>query len=255
MNIPRGEFRRLFCADPGKVLIKADLKQAEYMCFCWFAPVHELVERYVNDPEFDVHRLNASLVWGIPEHTVTKSQRSKAKNGVYAGTYKVGALKISRLYNMPFKDAKFILERYQSIRPELAMWWNDVKDRVKATRSLTNPLGRQRIFFGRMDDDTFRAAYSHSCQSTVADIILRALVALDRQGVELLLQVHDEIVCQCPEDLVDETVAKVKAAMEIPITIPGVKYPLCIPTEISVGPNWYDVTPYEEWKRGSVESS
>ena len=86
----------------------------------------------------------------------------------------------------------------------------------------------------------FRAAYSSRCQSTVADVINEAVVTLDEQDVEILLQVHDELVVQCPEDQVDETVAKVKSAMEIEIQVPGVETPLIIPTEISLGSNWYD---------------
>jgi len=243
-NIPRGDFRRIFRADPGKVIIKADLEQAEFRCFCWFAPVPSLIETYTLDSRYDIHRLNASMIYNIPEDKITKTQRSTAKNGVYAGNYGAGPLKMSRLYDMDFKQAKMILERWKRVRPELLRWQERIRDELRATRKLRNPFGRERIFFGRMDDATFRAAYSHTCQSTVADIILEAIVTLDQQGVEILLQVHDELVCQCPEEEVEETVEKMRNAMEIPIQVPGVEQPLVIPVEISVGPNWYDVKPW-----------
>lgn len=245
-NIPRGEFRRLYRADPGKILIKADLKQAEYMVFVWDAPVPTLIHEYVHNPDFDVHRFNASEVYAIPQDQVTKKQRDHAKNGVYAGNYKVGALKISRMYDMTFKEAKFLLERYKRVRPELELWWAKIEDMIKTTRIVSSLRGRDRIFFGRCDDNMFRAAYSSRCQSTVADIINEALVILDEQDIEILLQVHDELIVQCPENQVDETVPKVKKAMEIPINVPGVEIPLVIPTEISVGPNWYDTKEYRD---------
>ncbi len=250
MNIPRGSFRRIYTADPGKVLIKADLKQAEYMVFCWSAPVHELIDRYVNDPIFDVHKLNASLIFGIPEEQVGKEskERQDAKNGVYAGNYKVGPLKISRMYDMDFRRAKEIVQRYKAVRPELELWWREIDEQVKTTRVLRNPMGRERIFLGRMDDSLFRSAYSHWCQSTVADLILAAIVTLDNQDVEILLQVHDEIDAQCPKDEVHETVAKIKKAMEIPVKFPNVDVPLVIPAEVAVGENWFDLEDYDKWK-------
>ena len=111
---------------------------------------------------------------------------------------------------------------------------------------LRKPFGRERLFFGRVDDEMYRKAYSHSCQSTIADLIYYAVVELDDLGVELLLQVHDELVLQCPVNDLDATCKIVKRAMEREIKVPGVEAPLIIPVEIQVGDNWYDVRQYEE---------
>ena len=82
----------------------------------------------------------------------------------------------------------------------------------------------------------------------MADILNDAVVTLDDYGVELLLQVHDEIVCQCDDDpeAIQWTVDKVRRAMEIPVKFPHTDVPLVIPAEIAVGPNWYDVKEYNE---------
>ena len=249
-NIPRGDFRRLYVADEGKVLIKADLKQAEYMVFAWDAPVPELIHEYTTNPEFDVHRLNASRIFDIPESEVDKDRRYAAKQGVYAGNYGIGPLKMSRMYDMEFALAKTVLERYKSIRPELAVWWRRIEDEIRTTRTLTNPLGRVRIFFGRIDAALFRVCYDFIPQSTVADLINQALVTLDELGVQCLLQVHDELVVQCNNDpfSIDATVVAVREAMEIPVTFPGVDVPMVIPAEISVGPNWHDTKEYANGK-------
>lgn len=243
--VPKSNFRRLYRADPGKLLIVSDLKQAEYRVFCWLAKVTQHIDLYVKDPFFDVHRLTASEMWSRPESEVTDELRSDAKNGVYAGNYGVGPMTFSRQHDIEFRRAKNILERYRMVRPELERWQRKIDEQIRATRKLRNPLGRERIFFGRLENDTFRAAYSHSCQSTVADVILKAIVELDKEGVEILLQVHDELVVQCPEDQIDQTARMVKKAMEIPIKIEGVEAPLTIPVEIKIGPDWWNLNPYE----------
>jgi len=244
-NIPRGKFRRLYVPDKGKVIIKADLSQAEYMVFVWDAPVPELIHEYTTNSEFDVHRQNASQIFRIPQDQVSEEQRYNAKQTIYAGNYKVGALKISRMHDIPFQEAKHILDRYREIRPELILWWARIEDEVKTTRRLTNALGRERIFFGRMDEALYRQAIDYICQSTVADIINQAVVTLDEDPiVEVLLQVHDELVCQCPEDQTVEGAKRVKAAMEIPVKFPLVDKPLTIPVEVLVGKNWFDTVPY-----------
>lgn len=250
-NIPRGSFRRLYISDPGKTLIISDLKQAEYMVFVWDAPVHQLIHEYTTNPHFDVHRMNASLIYQIPEAGVSKEQRYTAKQGVYAGNYKIGALKMSRMYDMEFRQAKLILERYRAVRPELTLWWSKIEEQIKTTRTLTNPLGRQRIFFGRIDHELFRKAYNHYCQSTVADIINEAVVTLDAQGIEILLQVHDELVIQCDNADLYETIEIVRAAMEIPVSFSETDVPMVIPAEISYGPNWFEVKEYSNASSGN----
>jgi len=93
-----------------------------------------------------------------------------------------------------------------------------------------------------MDDELYRSAYSHYCQSTVADLIYLGLITLDSgpDWLELLLQVHDELVCQVPDDPehIREGCRLVKEAMEIPLKFEGVEQPLVIPVEIKVGRDW-----------------
>jgi len=260
-NIPRGSFRRIFIADPGKVIIKADLSQAEYRVLIWKARIHRVIARWQTEPGFNIHMWNASEnIFRVPIGQVTKDQYSKAKNGVYGANYSIGAMKVSKMYNMEYKESKFILERYHEAVPEIKdVFQKEIVEEVVRTRELTNPLGRRRVFFGRMDDDTFRAAYSHYCQSTVADLINLALIELHEVelssvgrdiGLDVLLQVHDELVCQCNEDCVPQAVGLIRQAMERPILLPKNDVPLTIPCEIKVGRNWYDTMTPEKWVEG-----
>ena len=100
-----------------------------------------------------------------------------------------------------------------------------------------------------MDEETYRAAYSHYCQSTVVDLILDGLNELEESGVEVLLQIHDELVVQCDDNptSIRETAAKVKKATERPLHIKGVDTPLVIPVEMKIGKDWFNTVGVEEY--------
>jgi DNA polymerase-1 len=186
----------------------------------------------------------AENIYRVPYNQVTKKMYDEAKNGTYAANYNVGALKISRMYNMEFSQAKFILERYYSAVPEIKdSYQTGIRNAIDTTRTLVNPLGRERVFLGQPDDEMYRAAYSHYCQSTVADVINIGLVKLEgeEEWVEVLLQVHDELVVQVPIDCLEEGVTRVKKAMEVPLKFDGVDVPLVIPVEVATGPNWFEL--------------
>lgn len=256
-NIPRGSFRRVFVPDRGKILIKADLSQAEYRVLIWKARIRRVIDRLLTDPAFNIHMWNASEnIYKIPVAQVTETQYANAKNGVYGANYGIGWLKVSRMYNIPSADAKYIITNYHASVPEIkSVYQKEIEDELMRTRTLTNPLGRERVFLGRLDDDMYRAAYSHYCQSTIGDLINLALCDLldwsfeaPALGLEILLQVHDELVCQCWEDQVEPACDLIRRALERPIQIPGTPEPLVIPAGIKVGRNWFDTLSLTKWK-------
>ena len=243
-NIPRGVFRQLFIPPPGYLWAKADLSQAEFRIVAWLANIRKVIERYTNDPSFDVHRWVATLIYNITEEQVTKEQRSNAKNGVYGGNYRMHYVRAASVYHMPLDVAKFILETYRQRIPEIPLWWRRVEAQINSTRTIINPSGHKRIFMGRLDDSTYREAYSHSAQSIVADLTDRALVLsetiLAPKGILPVLQVHDELDFYVREDQASSAPLLIKRVMEYPLDFPGVPEPLIIPAEVSLGPNWYE---------------
>lgn len=256
-NIPRGKFRNCFIADEGKVLIKADLSQAEYRVLIWKARIRRVIDKFLHDPSFSIHKWNASEnIYRVPIENVTPKMYQDAKNGVYGANYGIGALKVSRMYDIPTSDAKFIITRYHEAVPEIIqVYQKEIEQEVQTTRQIKNPLGRIRQFMGRMDDELFRSAYSHYCQSTVADLILLALIELDDLDVELLLQIHDELVIQAPVETVVESSQRLKKALERPVSFPGVAEPLVIPADVKVGFTWGSCVPLETFlkERGNNE--
>jgi uracil-DNA glycosylase family 4 len=245
-QIPRGEFRRIFVAPPGKVLIKTDLSQAEARAVAWYANIHFLIKAF-QTPGFDIHRWNAAIVFNKTEADVTKKERQTSKALVHGANYGLGHITAARLAGVPTNVAKQALERYKETLKELGMWHQDIRARVMKDRRLYTPLGRMRMFFGRMDEETFRSAYAFLPQSLIADIINQAFFTLDKSlpaGCRLILQVHDELVIEADESLVPEVIALMRTAIEIPIRFENVDVPMIIPQEIKIGPNWFDTKEY-----------
>jgi len=264
-NIPKGDFRRLFISDsPERLLFKCDLSQAEFRIVVWRAKILRLVAKYAENPDFDVHTWVASLIFKIPEAQVERkrtdgklSQRDIAKNGVYGGNYSMHYTTAARTYKLDLATAKFVLDAYRQAIPEVPLWWTDVQRTITTTRTISNPLGRKRIFFGRFDDDTFRVAYSDSAQAIVSGVVNRAFVLahllFDESQCAPLLQVHDEIVFSGHRDSVSTFAPRIRALMEYPLDFDGVPTPLIIPADIGVGPNWFDQKHVEFTAEGAVK--
>jgi DNA polymerase-1 len=236
--------RRMFIADPGYTLVKCDLSQAEFRLVVWFAGIRRLIDAYLTDPNYDCHKWVASLIFKCPIDAVTKSQRSIAKNGVYGGNYKMQPVRAAAVYKLSLEDATFVLGEYRKAIPEIPAWWGSIERSLNSTRTLVNPLGRVRVFMDRMEDNTYRDAYSHACQSTVADIIHRSAVVgeLILNECSPVLQIHDELVWSCRSSALGRNLPIIRNIMQYPLTIPGVAEPLVIPAELSYGPNWLDQT-------------
>ena len=181
-NIPKSDLRRIFLPERDAVFIKCDLSQAEVRVVAWIAGIKTLIERFTLEPDFDIHKWNATNIYPVGYEDVTGDQRSVAKAGVHGGNYGLGAQKAASLFGISFQDAKRAIEAYRSNLPEVKVWWEQVQAEVSKTRSLTSPLGRKRHFFGRLDQDLFRSAYSFVPQATVADIINRAFAEAEPAG-------------------------------------------------------------------------
>lgn len=248
-NIPkRGPgraFRRIFKGSDSKsLLIKCDLAQAQFWIVVWLAQIHRLIERYYSDPNFDIHRWVASLIFKKPESSIITSERDIAKNGVYGGSFKMHAVRASEVYKLPLAQAKWVLDEYRSKIPEIPQWWTSVERTLTSTRKLVSPLGGSRIFMGRMDDETFRQAYACLPQKIESEIVGRALClateTFDPNECFPILVVHDEIVFELtnPRKLMHYA-KRIKSLMQYPIYFPNIKLPLTIRADVSYGPTWY----------------
>ena len=253
-NLPH-DMRRYIKARDGCVLVKGDFSQAETRV------VSELLKKLgcpklwklYQDEGFDIHKWSARGIFGRDESTITKEERQIGKLSNHSGNYGAGPKVLvdqSIKRNVMFKGAigisyqfsKQILEARHRQLPGLRIWWKSVERKLKTTRVLTTCFGRKRIFFGRLDPQTFRTAYAFEPQSTVGDLTNKLFYLLDNElddDCHPLLQTHDEVVTECPIDKIDYVIDAYKRLSNVPLWIND-DVPLLIPIDISVGFNWKD---------------
>ncbi|MHA1591427.1 MAG: DNA polymerase [Candidatus Heimdallarchaeaceae archaeon] len=255
-NIPAGRsagvenIRNLFIAPEGCMLVRSDFKQAETMVVAHILKRcgdSTLYDKY-KDSNFDIHKWAASFIYDKPESEITKKERAVGKLRNHAGNYGSGPRVLVSKANkegidgITYKTAKRIIELGHKNVPGIRVWWKSVEDQLRKTRTLRNCFGRIRTFFGRLDSTTFRDAYSWEPQSTVGDVCNMMIVNLSTMlddDCKIILQVHDEIVVECPIDKTQLVMDKMKKASLIELNILEGD-PLIIPIELSIGKNWRD---------------
>lgn len=242
--------RDVITPHPGRVLVAADYSRAEARWCAYIAGDEKRIA--LQESEKDEYRVFAALVaWDDEDRwdEVPKAMRNSiGKVGVLSGQYQVGWKTLMRSVNDDFElhgisiDAK-TAKKMEAIWPErfprTVEWWQEVENEVLTTNSTTNPLGRTRYYFGRMDSSgsrnaVVREAIADGPQSANAMALNAAMRRLyekyDPKLIRILLQVHDEILLDCaPRDL--RRVARaIREEMEVPFDVRGRK--LVIPCEI-----------------------
>jgi len=129
----------------------------------------------------------------------------------------------------------------------LVSWRHRVKSSIRQTRRLRNCFGRQRIFFGRLEDNTYREAYAFLPQSSIGDQINLSLIELEkrfegRNDIQILGQVHDSVFGQCESSSLDYVESNVVEVLqrELPMQVYGTQ--LRIPCEFKHGANWKETS-------------
>jgi DNA polymerase-1 len=248
---PEGEaIRRMFIADPGMAFVYCDLSQAEARIVAHLAEAQGLIDLFA-DPTRDVHKENAARIFGKPLNAITFEERYCAKRVLHASNYGMEAEKLMLVVNedaattgvrLSLAQAQNLLTRYWMLYPEIKeTYWRRVEAELRSTRTLVTPFGRKRLFFGRWDDKLLREAYAYIPQSTVGDLLNKGLVRcydmIELAGkAQLLLQVHDSILVQCPIDQVRSVADMMQTCMAIPITIN--RRTFTIPSDAKTGINW-----------------
>lgn len=236
-NIPSGIVKTLFIADEEKVFINADLSQAEARVVAYLANETRLIRIF--EEGGDIHRKNASNIFGISEDMVSDEQRQLAKKVIHASNYGMGPLTFAKTAGITVPESKRLLNQYFATYPNIYNWQLNIQSILKRKRYLVNPFGRKRHFFSIWEDKLFKEGLAYIPQSTVADIVTGAIIDLHKEGHELLLQVHDSILVQCRKEDLEYTVDRIRIALKRPVEINGKV--LVIPTDIKVGYNWEDL--------------
>lgn len=242
-----GDLRHLFIADEGKVFIYRDYSQAEARVVAYLARCRGLIDLF-NDPTRDVHKENAARIFNKRVEEVSPEERYLAKRIVHACNYGMAEKRFAEVINedahitgvtVTDYEARMLVEKFFAIYPEIReIFWREVENELRKTRTLTTPFGRKRVFYGRWDDKLLREAYSYIPQSTVGDLCCMAIPRLRKFApeAEFLLAVHDSILVQCDEMAAHRVAEQMGQAMDIPFVLQGTS--ITIPTDVKVGRNW-----------------
>ena len=243
-------------ADEDYLFCSFDLAQAENRLVAYLGQIDSMIEAFESGK--DVHRLTASLIFNKPPEEIsdepgsstlgagTHSERDWGKRANHGLNYDLGYRSFALYYELPERDSKFIVEKYHQVYPGVRQGFHSyIKRCLRENRTLTNPMGRHTLFTSKLDDATFKEAYSCIPQGTVGDLINQQGINQTYYNpqqfgpVELLIQVHDSVGFQIPIKIGWERVAQIlweiKANLEIPLKIH--QYEFVIPADLNIGLN------------------
>ena len=239
------EIRRCFVARPGWVLIDADYSQIELRVLAHIAD-DPIMKRAFLEGE-DIHTVTASQVFGVPVEFVTPQMRSHAKAVNFGIVYGISAFSLSEDIHVSQKEAQGYIDSYLEKYSGVRRYMEEIKEKARQDGYVTTLWGRRR-YLPELRSKNFnirsfgeRLALNTPIQGTAADIIKAAMVAvfrrLKKEGLQarLLLQVHDELIIEAPEEEAERVSALLKEEMEgaFPLSVRLV-------ADVSQGENWYE---------------
>lgn len=235
--------RKMFVAAPGNVLIDADYSQIELRLLAHISGDENMRSAFLSGE--DVHRVTASQVFGIPLDMVTPEERRRAKAVNFGIVYGISAFSLSQDIGVFVSEAKAYMEAYLSRFHGVRDYQTDIVEQAKRDGYVSTLFGRRR-YLPELKNSNFslrsfgeRVALNMPIQGTAADIIKLAMVNADRrlreEGLEaqLILQVHDELIVECPESEKERAAALLQEEMEN-----AVHYSVPLIAEAKWGNNW-----------------
>jgi uracil-DNA glycosylase family 4 len=230
-NIPP-KAREMYRCDEGKILVTADMKQAEAVMVAYYTGDVRL-QKFFKDgfaasPEeqskYDIHRFTASIMFNVPYEEVTDELRKVGKTLRHAISYGAGPDVVADRLGIGLVDAKNLIILYHKTTPLLKVWYQTIQSELKATRCLVTPFGRKHRFLDFWGDQLFRSAYSYKPQSFIGDFLNESLyIMYEKYGdeIDIMLQLHDAIYVQCPDDpvLIARTMEIMHECMVRPIRV------------------------------------
>jgi DNA polymerase I len=217
------QIRDCFVAAEGMRLVVADYSQIELRLMAYLAQEPALIDAYRRGE--DVHRVTAAAVAGIPVEQVSKTQRERAKATNFGIMYGLSAFGLSEQVDMPLDEARAFIDAYFAKYPQVRVFREKVIADALQEGFVTTVFGRRRAV-PELRSNVFRErslgerlAVNSVLQGSAADIIkvamLRVTAAFAAQGLRsrLVLQIHDELVFESPDDELAGVLPLVREAM------------------------------------------
>ena len=239
--------RKAFIAPEGKVLLAVDYSQIELRVMAHISEDKTLIDAFMRGE--DIHQATAASVSGIALEDVTYEQRSFAKRVNFGLMYGMGAFRLARDSELTLAEANEFIDTYFERMPGVQRYIEETKKLAEDTGEVATLFGRRREFpslkakrKGQSAQAELRAAINMPIQGTAADILKKAMLNLydelkQRQSsARMILQVHDELVLEVPDDELEATKNLVVDVMEN-------AYEMRVPLKAnaSYGTNWLEL--------------
>ncbi len=247
-NIPvRNEegrrIRQAFIAPEDYLIVSADYSQIELRIMAHLSRDNGLLTAFAEGK--DIHRATAAEVFGLPLESVSSEQRRSAKAINFGLIYGMSAFGLARQLNIPRKEAQKYMDLYFERYPGVLEYMERTRTQAKE-QGYVETLDGRRLYLpdikssnGARRAGAERAAINAPMQGTAADIIKRAMIAVDswllseKPRVRMIMQVHDELVFEVHKDDLDVVAKKIHELME---NSTALAVPLLV--EVGSGENW-----------------
>jgi DNA polymerase-1 len=237
------QIRTMFAAPEGSVLVDADYSQIELRLLAHISGDEAMQQAFLSGEDF--HAVTASQVFNVPLDEVTHTMRSRAKAVNFGIVYGISAFSLAQDIGVRPAEAKAYMEAYLNRFTGVRGYMHDVVEQAKADGCVRTLWNRKRdlpeLKSANFNTRAFgeRVALNMPIQGTAADIIKLAMVRVrDRLIAEglsgrLVLQVHDELIVECPEEEAERTAELLREEMEQVMTL---SVPLTV--EAKYGQTW-----------------
>ena len=218
------ELRKMFVAPEGKVLVDADYSQIELRLLAHIAGDEHMIAAFRSGE--DIHTVTASQVFGVPPESVTHEMRRRAKAVNFGIVYGISDFSLSQDIGVTRAEAREYMEKYFEKYSGVHAYMTRVVEQAKENGYVSTLMGRRR-WLPELKSSNFnlrsfgeRVALNMPIQGTAADIIKLAMIKvrdkLLSEGLEarLVLQVHDELIVECPEGETERVKALLEGEME-----------------------------------------
>ncbi|MBS1182456.1 MAG: polA [Proteobacteria bacterium] len=243
------KIRRAFVAPPGRKLVSADYSQIELRVLAHVADIPALKNAFAEG--IDIHAMTASEMFGVPVEGMDPMVRRRAKAINFGIIYGISAFGLANQLSIRREEAGDYIKRYFQRFPGIRDYMEATKRQARDTGYVTTIFGRKAHYpeigspNASMRAFMERAAINAPIQGSAADIIRRAMARMETALAEanlsalMLLQVHDELIFEAPDDEVEATIPVVRAVME-GAAEPAVKLSVPLVVDTRAAQNWDD---------------
>jgi len=239
------QIRKAFIPSENSYLLSSDYSQIELRVLAHISNSRSLKNAFIN--EEDIHTHVASDIFDVPENEVTKNMRRTAKAVIFGIVYGISGYGLGENLDISPNEAKKYIEKYLTLYPEVNEYMTEIVKKAKETSSVRTLLNRKRTI-DELNNTNYmirqmgeRIALNTPIQGTAADILKLAMIRIDEKLKEdnlktkMLLQVHDELIFDVPDDELNIVIDIVREIMEN-------VYKLSVPlkVEIDYGRDWYE---------------